>query len=127
MLLLSLAAGFSAVAGARAPFVGEATLRPAVGGALLEITLNARDRSGDTLQGVWVAGARANLMRCQPRCKPVSGIPVQGQTNLGSKTVYRVVLGGRFNPGQKVGLLISFSGGNAAVEAVVGRDTASLP
>ncbi|WP_245557557.1 hypothetical protein [Deinococcus peraridilitoris] len=127
VLLVLLTAFSSTSAGARAPFLSEATLRPSAGGAVLEVTVSARDRDGDTLRGIWVAGARTNLLRCQPRCKIVSSIPVQGQMLLGGKTMYRVVLGGRFLPGQKVGLVLSFAGGNAAVEATVGRETAWLP
>ena len=126
LFLIAIAASVS-VGEARAPFLGEATLRPAVGGAVLEVTITPRDRAGDTLQAVWSSQARANLMRCQPRCSVVKAVPVQSLTHLGARTTYRVVLGGTFEPGRKVGLILSFSGGTASVEATVSRDTAGLP
>lgn len=126
-MLALLSAVSLTFAGARAPFLSEATLRPSPAGAVLEVTVSARDRDGDTLHGIWIAGAQAKLLRCQPRCKVVTSIPVQGQTVLGGKSIYRVVLGGRFLAGQKVGLRLSFAGGNAAIEATVSRESAWLP
>lgn len=126
VLLSALALSWPALA--RAPYVGEARLRQTVSGALLEVTLTARDREGDVLRGVWAAGARANFLRCTPRCALVDTILVQGQTQLGAKTLYRVVLGGRFEAGRKVGLVLSFADGSTAVrEATVVRGEDGRP
>ena len=126
--LFALGALGSALCGsasARAPTLGDATLRLTAGGAVVEVTLTARDH--DTLQSVWAPGKSTHLLRCEPRCRVVAVIPVQAQTRLGAKTAFRVVLGGHLEPGQKIGLIFSFGGGNAAVEATVSRDTAGLP
>lgn len=107
---------------AQAPLVRGAWLKPTVGGLLLETTLSARTRGEDTLLGVWAAGSKVNLLKCAPRCQVVKSVPVTGEMVFGPKTMYRIVLGGRFQPGQKVGLMLSFRSGLAPVEAVVSRD-----
>ncbi len=112
-------------AAARSPALSDASLRLTVGGAVVVVTLSARDR--DVLQRVWAPGTSAHMLRCEPRCRTATSIPIEAQTRLGAGTTYRVVLGGHFEPGQKIGLIFSFGGGNAAVEAVVDRDTAGLP
>lgn len=110
---------------ARSPLLGDASLRLTVGGAVVEVTVSALDR--DLLQRVWSPGRSAHLLRCEPRCRVVTAIPIEARTRVGAGTTYRVVLGGHFEPGQKIGLIFSFGGGNAAVEATVDRDTAGLP
>lgn len=106
--------------GVAAPLVPRAALKPTTGGVLVEAVLS-NVREGDVLTGVWTAGSKANLLECAPRCRVVSTVPLAVGATLGSRTRFRVVLGGRFRLGQKVGLLFSFRNGVAAVEATVAR------
>ncbi|PYE54742.1 hypothetical protein [Deinococcus yavapaiensis] len=105
---------------AAAPLVPRAVLKPTTGGVLVEAALS-NVGEGDVLTGVWTANAKANLLECAPRCRVVASVPLSVGTTLGARTRFRVVLGGRFRLGQKVGLLFSFRGRVAAVEATVTR------
>ncbi|WP_339095424.1 hypothetical protein ACINK0_01570 [Deinococcus sp. VB343] len=103
-LLLALLLG---VAGA-APS-GQFSLRLSYGGALVQGQVRAG--GDDAIVGVWSSVGRARLLRCQPRCQAVSALPVAPLLSLGSTSAYRVVLGGEFRAGQKVGLTMRFRSG----------------
>lgn len=76
----------------------------------------------DELLGVWSSAGRARLMRCEPRCKVVSSLPVPGQMTFGPDARTRVVLGGTFKVGQRVGLVFRLKNSQIiSVQAVVTR------
>ncbi|AKH18227.1 hypothetical protein SY84_00205 [Deinococcus soli (ex Cha et al. 2016)] len=89
-------------------------------GVLLSGTLKL-SRS-DELLGVWSSAGRARLMRCEPRCKVVSSLPVPGTLTVGPDARARVVLGGTFKVGQRVGLVFRLKNSQIlSVQAVVTR------
>lgn len=95
-------------------------LMPSYGGALL--TGRVGVSKGDELVGVWSSLGRARLLKCAPRCEVVQAIPISGSLILSGNSGYRVVLGGKFKPGQKVSIVLRFRQGvilNAA--AIMGR------
>ena len=114
----------SVLASGRMPVLSAAQLRPTFGGVLLETTVVPRAGAQDELLGAWTPGSRAKLMACLPRCREVESIPVTETVRLGAQSKYRVVLGGNFAPGQKVGLLLSFRSGVRPVEVTVVRGAA---
>jgi hypothetical protein len=119
-LLASLTAA-SAQGAARPPLLGGTGLRPTLGGALVETVVTPRTRTEEALTAVWASGVRAKLLHCQPRCRVVTSIPVRGVLRLGPNTPYRVVLGGSFTGGRRVGLLFAFRAGVVGTEATVTR------
>ncbi|GGN27686.1 hypothetical protein [Deinococcus daejeonensis] len=76
----------------------------------------------DELLGVWSSSGRARLMRCEPRCKVVPSLAVPGLLTLGPDARARVVLGGTFKVGQRVGLVFRLKNSQIlSVQAVVTR------
>ncbi len=76
----------------------------------------------DELLGVWSSAGRARLMRCEPRCKVVQSLPVPGTLALGPDARARVVLGGTFKVGQRVGLVLRLKNSQIlSVQATVTR------
>lgn len=103
-LLLALLLGTGgAVAGS------QFSLRLSYGGVLVQGQVRAG--GDDAIVGVWSSVGRARLLRCQPRCQAVSALPVAPLLSLGSTSAYRMVLGGEFRAGQKVGLTMRFRSG----------------
>ncbi|GGR81427.1 hypothetical protein [Deinococcus sedimenti] len=76
----------------------------------------------DELLGVWSSAGRTRLLRCEPRCKVVQSLPVPGTLSLGPAGRARVVLGGSFKVGQRVGLVFRLKNAQiVSVQAVVTR------
>lgn len=76
----------------------------------------------DQLLGVWSSVGRARLLRCEPRCKVVTSIPMPGTLTLGTDARARVVLGGTFKVGQRVGLVFRLKNAQiVSVQATVTR------
>jgi len=76
----------------------------------------------DELLGVWSSAGRARLLRCEPRCKVVTSIPMPGTLTLGTDARARVVLGGTFKVGQRVGLVFRLKNAQiVSVQATVTR------
>lgn len=103
---------------ARVPTLAQTSTAPTLGGVVLELSVTPRDQN-DELQGVWSPGTRAKLLDCATRCRVVVGVPLRGPLRLDRQSRYRVVLGGSFQPGRKIGVLLSFRSGVAATEVVV--------
>ena len=96
------------------------SLRLSYGGALVQGQL--RGAAHDAVTGVWSSVGRARLLRCDPRCVTAPTLPLPGTLTLGSGSVYRVVLGGEFRPGQKVMLTLRLRSGQVLnAQAVVER------
>ncbi|WP_420595345.1 hypothetical protein [Deinococcus sp.] len=89
-----------------APTAQAPTLRPTFGGVLLEARLLPGNNA--SLSGAWSDTGRARLMRCAPRCSVVKSIPLDGPMTISQSSMYRVVLGGTFKPGQRVKVLLRF-------------------
>ena len=105
---------------ARATPSADLSLRLSYGGALVQGQL--RGAANDALTGVWSSAGRARLLRCDPRCEAAPALPLPGTLTLGSGSVYRVVLGGEFRPGQKVMLTLRLRSGHVLnAQAVVER------
>lgn len=85
------------------------SLKPTYGGAIVQGRVNVS--KADELTGVWSSIGRARLMKCMPRCQVVSSLPVQGRLVLNGDSSYRVVLGGKVTPGQRVSLVLRLRGG----------------
>ena len=76
----------------------------------------------DQLLGVWSSVGRARLLRCEPRCKVVQDLPVPGTLTFGPDARSRMVLGGTFKVGQRVGLVFRLKNAQIlSVQAVVTR------
>lgn len=116
--LLAASLLLGAADAARVPSVAQTSTSPTLGGVVLELSLTPRDQN-DELQGVWSPGTRAKLLDCASRCRVVLGVPLRGPLRLDRQSRYRVVLGGSFTPGRKLGVLLSFRSGVAATEVVV--------
>ena len=117
-LLAGLLGGFLGT-GQAAP-AAQLGLRLSYGGALLQGQV--RGASHDALTGVWSTVGRARLLRCAPRCVTTAALPLSGTLILGSGSAYRVVLGGKFRPGQRVMLTLRLrSGQTLNAQAVVTR------
>ena len=91
---------------ASAPTAEGTSLRPTFGGVLLEARLLPQGSAA--LTGVWSDVGQARLMRCSPRCAVVKEIALSGPVALSQSSMFRVVLGGTFRPGQRVRLLLRF-------------------
>jgi len=113
--------GVLGATGADAPLVPGAALRTSFGGVVVESTFTSRSRGEDALLSAWAPGARGKLMHCKPRCRVVPSIPLPDVLNVGTKTPYRVVLGGRFREGQRVTVVLTFRSGAVRIPAVVMR------
>ncbi|MDV6374749.1 hypothetical protein [Deinococcus arenicola] len=109
-----------AVAQAPAGPAADLKLMPSYGGALLVGRISAP--RADELMGVWSSLGRARLLKCAPRCEVVKFVPVTGNLILSGSSGYRVVLGGKFKPGQKVSLVLRFRQGAVLnTAAIMGR------
>lgn len=85
------------------------SLKPTYGGAIM-VGRVIMPRNDD-LTGVWSSLGRARLMKCAPRCQVVPSLPVQTNLVLNADSLYRIVLGGKFTPNQKVSLVLRFRQG----------------
>ncbi len=93
---------------AASPPVVEATaLTPTFGGVLLSATF--RPRGKDALSGVWYDGGRAKLLRCDPRCEVIKEIAFDSPLMVSQDSMYRVVLAGKFKPGQRLKMVMRFA------------------
>lgn len=99
--------------------VASLSLRSSYGGAVLEGRVTGSQP--DTLVRVSSSLGKGRLLKCSPRCNIVDSLPVSVLT-LGSRTPYRVVLGGHFRAGQKVRINLYFKKqGMISVQATVTR------
>lgn len=101
---LALAAALLSGAGAAPAPTAPMKLQLTEGGALLVGRLNLS--RVDEVTGVWSGQGHARLLRCAPRCVSVQSLPLERTLQLGPDATYRIVLGGRFRPGQKVSLVL---------------------
>lgn len=76
----------------------------------------------DELLGVWTSVGRARLLSCAPRCKVVPSLAVPGTLSFGPDARARMVVGGTFKVGQRVGLVFRLKNAQiVSVQAVVTR------
>lgn len=120
-LLLASTLALSSVAAAqqKTPFTAAVQLRPTLGGAILEATMTPRAKGADALLRAFMPRRVTKLLHCAPRCNSVTELPLNGPTAFGPDAANRVVIGGKFEPGQKVNLILQFKSGVAVVDAVV--------
>ena len=89
------------------PVVAASALTPTFGGVLLTATF--RPRGKDALSGVWYDGGRAKLLQCDPRCSVIKEIPFDAPLMVSQDSMYRVVLAGKFKPGQRLKMVMRFA------------------
>jgi len=87
--------------------VEASALTPTFGGVLLTATFKPRGK--DALSGVWYDGGRAKLLQCGPRCAVIKEIPFDAPMMVGQDSMYRVVLAGKFKPGQRLKMVMRFA------------------
>ncbi|AFZ68959.1 hypothetical protein Deipe_3529 [Deinococcus peraridilitoris DSM 19664] len=102
----------------RTPTMSPLQLQPTANGVMLVTTMTPRG-AADTLQRAFVARHATNMLLCDPRCKPVNELPLGNPTAFGPSTSHRVIVGGKFQPGQKLHFIMQFASGVSVVEAVV--------
>lgn len=96
------------------------SLRPSYGGAVMDGRIFVPRE--DELVGAWSGVGFARLMKCSPKCKVVTSIPLKNTTVMGNETTYRIALGGQFTPGQKVTVTLRLrQQGVMVTQAVVSR------
>ena len=59
--------------------------------------------------GVWYDGGRAKLLQCGPRCTVIKEIPFDAPLMVSQDSMYRVVLAGKFKPGQRLKMVMRFA------------------
>lgn len=123
MAALLLASSSLASAQLRTPNLTPLKLQPTPNGVILDATMQPRNGKTDALQRAFVAKHATVMLLCQARCKPVKELPLDGATTFGSTASHRVIVGGKFNEGQKVHFILQFASGVAVVEAVVASST----
>ena len=89
------------------PVVEASGLTPTSGGVLLTATFKPRGR--DALSGVWYGGGRAKLLQCEAHCTVIKEIPFDSPLMVSQDSMYRVVLAGKFRPGQRLKMVMRFA------------------
>ena len=89
------------------PVVEASGLTSTFGGVLLTATFKPRGK--DALSGAWYDGGRAKLLQCEAHCTVVKEIPFDSPLMVGQDSMYRVVLAGKFKPGQRLKMVMRFA------------------
>lgn len=91
------------------PFKANFNLKLITGGAMLEGTLVSG--RGDELISLTSSQGRSRLLRCSPRCVAVKRMPINKTLVLSQRSLYRVVIGGKYRAGQKISITFRFANG----------------